>query len=191
VLRCLERLGWRFYLLDSVGEDALRHAVGVYHDGVRRILIAGKRLQGVEVEAPPIFGCRLSLLGAALTAAGVAGLLVPGWEAVALSVLMGGLLELLDRKVVGLKQVKFDACDAPRRIPTPYLALWIKVPKAVCYLAPELLLLRRFGKTPSCPGAPACEGYSLWLFVGEAAEGLEPAKGPTLVSEEHIRLLLQ
>gem|GEM_PF-5343506 len=29
MLRCLERLGWRYYLLDSVGEDALRHAVGV------------------------------------------------------------------------------------------------------------------------------------------------------------------
>jgi len=174
-----------------VGEDALRHAVGVYHDGVRRILIVVKRLQGVEVEAPPIFGCWLSLPGAALMAAGVAGLFAPGWEVVALSVLTGGLLELLDRKVVGLKQVKFDACDASRRIHTPYLALWIKVPKAMCYLAPELFLLRRLGKMPSCPGVSACGGYALALFVGEAAEGFEPAKGPTLVGEEHIRLLLQ
>jgi len=189
VLRCLERLGWRYYLLDSVGEDALRHAVGVYHDGVRRILIAGKRLQGVEVETPPIFRCRLSLPGAALTAVGVALLFMPEWEIVALSMLMLGLSFLLDREVVGLKHVKFNACNSPRRISTPYLALWTKVPK-FCYLMPELFLLRRLG-IPSCPGVSTCGGYFLWLFVEEAAEGFEPARDPTLVSEEHIRSLLQ
>jgi len=122
---------------------------------------------------------------------GVALFFMPGWEMAAFSALTIGLPFLLDREVAGLRQVKFDVCDPPRRIPTPYLALWIKVPKAMCYLAPELLLLRRLGKTPSCPGAPACGGYALALFVGEAAEGLEPAKGPTLVGEEHIRQLFQ
>jgi len=190
VLRCLEKRWWRYYLLDSVGEDALRHAVGVYNDGVRRILIAAKRLQGVEVEAPPIFGCRLSLPGAALTAMGVTMLFMPEWETAAFPLLMLGMSFLLDLEVAGLKPVKFNACDAPRRIPTPYLALWIKVPKAMCYLSPELFLVRRLGM-PSCPGVSTCGGYYLWLFVEEAAWGLEPAKDPTLVGEEHIRQLLQ
>jgi len=191
VLRCLEKRWWKFYLLDSVGGDALRHAVGVYNDGVRRILISEKRLQGVEVEAPPIFRCRLTLHGAAFTAVGVALFFMPGWEMAAFSALTVGLPFLLDREVVGFRQVKFDVCDLPRRIPTPYLALWVKMPKFMCYLAPELFLLRRLGKMPSCPGASACGGYSLWLFVGEAAWGLEPAEVPTLVGEEHIRQLLQ
>jgi len=193
VLRCLEKRWWKFYLLDSVGEDALRHAVGVYNDGVRRILISEKRLQGIEVEAPPIFRCRLSLPGAALMAVGVALLFMPEWEIVALPMLMLGLSLLLDREVVGLKHVKFNACDSPRRISTPYMALWTKVPK-FCYLMPELFLqlflLRKLG-IPSCPGVSTCGGYFLWLFVGEATEGFEPAKDPTLVSEEHIRMLLR
>lgn len=191
----MERMRWKFYLLDSVEGDILRHAVGVYNDGVRRILIAdltaAKYLQGLEVEAPPIFGCRLSLWGVALAAVGAAGLLVRGWDATALSLLVTSLFYLLDRKVVGLKRVKFDARAPPQHIPTPYLALWAKVPKFMCYSTPETSLLRRRGKTPSCPGASACRCYALSLFVEEAAEELKPAKMPTFVSEEHIRLLLQ
>lgn len=120
---------------------------------------------------------------------GVALLFMPGWERAALSVLILGLSFLLDREVVGLKHVKFNMCDSPRRIPTPYLVLWDKVPK-FCYLMPEFFLVRRLG-IPSCPGVSTCGGYFLWLFVGETAEGFEPAKDPTLVSKEHIRLLLR
>lgn len=186
---------WKFYLLDSVEGDVLRHAVGVYNDGLRRILIAdltaAKYLQGVEVEAPPIFGCRLSLWGVALAAVGAAGLLVSGWEATAFSVLVTSLFYLLDRKVVGLKRVKFDARAPLQHIPTPYLALWTKVPKFMCHSAPGASLLRRRGKTPICPEASACRCYALSLFVEETTEELKPAKMPTLVSEEYIRLLLQ